>query len=124
MPFPAVSPFPCSRRAKGALSLLTVEFHSGKPLASRSKITDIEIRLNLCTVGAATNQIARGPSAEQHSERIDHDRLACAGLAGDDVEARAQIQSGLLNNSKVVDSEFDQHVYRIIGSRARVARVR
>ncbi len=59
---------------------------------------------------AGADQIGRGAGAEQQADRLDEDRLARAGLAGQDVEAGLELDLDGLDDRKVADAEEAQHV--------------
>ena len=48
-------------------------------------------------------------AAEQQVERVREHGLAGAGLAGDDVEARRQLEARVLDQQQVLDGELEQH---------------
>ena len=47
----------------------------------------LELRFDFCHLGTGSHQIARGASTKQEPDRLDEDRLAGPGLAGQHVEA-------------------------------------
>ena len=59
--------------------------------------------------GAGTNAAARGPLAEEKSERVDEHGLAGAGLTGEDVEAGAEVEGDVGDGGEVADAEFGEH---------------
>lgn len=52
----------------------------------------------------------RPPTQHQH-HGIKDDRFARAGLAGEDVEARAKAQLQLIDDGKIADGKLVQHVF-------------
>ena len=59
---------------------------------------------------AGANQIGGRAGAEQQADRLDEDRLAGSGLAGQDVEAGLELDLDGLDHRKVADAEEAQHV--------------
>ena len=59
---------------------------------------------------AGADQVGGGAGAEQQADGLDEDRLAGAGLAGQDVEARLELDLDGLDHRKVADAEKTQHV--------------
>ena len=68
-----------------------------------------EQRRSAGLVGARADQLAGGPLAEHGVNRVDDDRLARAGLAGQHGEARLKIDRGPLDHRDVVDVKLCQH---------------
>ncbi len=52
---------------------------------------------------------AGGFSSEQQGERVDKDRLACAGLSGEQVEAGTELDGGAIDHSIVFCAQLQQH---------------
>ena len=50
-----------------------------------------------------------GPRAERQAERVEQDRLAGAGLAGEHAEARLELELEPLDQHDIVDGELPQH---------------
>ena len=60
-------------------------------------------------VGAVAHERRIGPAAAQQVERVDDERLARAGLAGDHGHARAERQQQVGDDPEVLDAQLDQH---------------
>ena len=60
-----------------------------------------EHRLDDRLVGTGANQVGVGRPAQRHVERLQQDRLAGAGLAGEDVQAGLEPQLELLDDRQV-----------------------
>ena len=59
--------------------------------------------------GAGPDAAARGPLAEQQREGVDEHRLAGAGLAGEHVEAGAEVERHVGDGGEVADAELGEH---------------
>jgi hypothetical protein len=68
-----------------------------------------EGRLDFGQFGAGAHPFARGAIAQQQTHGVDDDRLARAGLAGENVQPRAKTQLELVDNGKVADAQFGKH---------------
>ena len=60
-------------------------------------------------VFAGADQVARRAAAEQQADRFDQDRLAGAGLAGQDVEAGVELDLDRVDDREVLDAEEAEH---------------
>src|SRR5687767_476401 len=58
---------------------------------------------------AAPDQAAVGAGAERETERVEQDRLAGSGLAGEDSEAGAEFEIEALDQHDVADGEIGEH---------------
>src|SRR6185295_8026820 len=58
---------------------------------------------------AVANDVSSAALARDQPERIENDRLARAGFAGEDVETRLEFQNNLIDNGKILDAKFAQH---------------
>ena len=65
--------------------------------------------LDLGALRAGAHDISRGAIAEQQVHRVDDDRLARAGFAGEHVEARRKGQIEPIDDGQVADTKFSQH---------------
>src|SRR5207249_4973042 len=57
---------------------------------------------------AVAHEAAVGTSAEDEPERIDQQALAGAGLAGDDVQTRAELEAQPVDEREVRDAELEE----------------
>ncbi len=60
-------------------------------------------------VGAVADHFGRGLATHQQRQRIDKDRLACAGFSGEQVESRAECGDGVIDDGVVFGAQFDEH---------------
>ena len=58
---------------------------------------------------AGADELGAGALAEDRAERVDDDRLARAGLAGERVEARPEVEPQPVDDREVADGQFQQH---------------
>ena len=56
------------------------------------------------------NEVCGRAGAQQQADGLDDNRLACPRLAGQDIEARLELDLYGLNHRKVADAEQTQHV--------------
>ena len=63
-----------------------------------------EDRFDRRGVFAGADEVAGGAAAEQQSDRLDEDRLAGAGLAGQDVQAGVEFDLDRVNHREVLDA--------------------
>ena len=60
-------------------------------------------------VGAVADDFGGGFAAHQQGQRIDEDGFACAGFAGEQVEAGAERGDGVIDDGVVFSAQFDEH---------------
>ena len=60
-------------------------------------------------LGVRPHHVGAGPAAKDQVQRVDDDRLARAGLPGQDPEAVAELQLQAVDDGKVTDDEVRQH---------------
>ncbi len=68
-------------------------------------VLEREYRLNAQPVAARAHHVGRHARAEHGAERVDEDRLARAGLAGQDIEARLELHLHVLEQCEVPDRQ-------------------
>ena len=61
---------------------------------------------------AGADEVARRAAAEEQADRLDEDRLARAGFAGQDVEARLELDLDGVDDREVRDAEEAEHLKR------------
>ena len=61
------------------------------------------------TVGAGADEIGGGASAGQQGQRVDDDRFARPGLAGEHVEARPELDLGAGQHREIAHVEGEEH---------------
>ena len=71
--------------------------------------TDHEARLDQGLGGPRPDDGRIGPAPQHQLERLDHQRLARAGLAGQDRHARAEGQRQVLDDAEVAHPQLGQH---------------
>ena len=59
---------------------------------------------------AVTNHAAFGAHAERHAERVEQDRFAGSGLAGEDAESGMEGELEALDQDEIPDRQAEQHV--------------
>ena len=69
---------------------------------SSSSPAALEDRLDRGGVLAGADEVAGGAPAEQQADGLDEDRLAGAGLAGQDVEARVELDLDRVDDREVL----------------------
>ena len=55
------------------------------------------------------DEIGRGPAADEQPDGADEDRLARAGLAGEDVQARLELELETIDDGQIADGEEAEH---------------
>ena len=73
------------------------------------RLVELEKALDDTAFGSRTHRLGRHRGTQNRLERTDQDRLAGAGLTGDDVEARAELDVGALDQGEVLDVESGEH---------------
>ena len=73
------------------------------------EVHPFEERFDRGLVRAGSDQVEACPAAEDEVERVDEQRLARAGLAGDDVEARAKGDLDRFDDGQILDSQRGDH---------------
>ena len=59
---------------------------------------------------ARPHEVAGGTAPKQQPDRLHQDRLACAGFAGQDVEARIELDFDRVDHGEVFDAKEREHV--------------
>jgi hypothetical protein len=59
-------------------------------------------------LGAVADLVGAGPSAQRQAQGVDDQRLAAAGLAGQEVETGPEVDAGALDQRQVADVELLQ----------------
>ena len=81
-----------------------------KAFQRSAQLLHVEHGLDGATVAAAADEGTIGAFAEDEVERADDDGLARAGFAGNDVEARPELERQVRNEGEVFDAKRRQHV--------------
>jgi len=68
-----------------------------------------ELGADACLLGARAEQLGIGAAAEGEAERIQQDRLAGAGLAGQHGEAGIDLEIQAVDEDDVADRQVQQH---------------
>ncbi len=58
---------------------------------------------------ACAHHLGLGAAPDKQAQRVDQDRLARAGLAGQDVEAGGEVHAQGVDNSEILQLERTQH---------------
>ena len=61
---------------------------------------------------AGAHEVARGPAAEQETHGLDQDGFTRAGFAGEDVQARLELDLGRVDDREPLDAEEAKHAER------------
>ncbi len=88
---------------------LGVDVGGGREHAGRMVGGHVEHRRDLALRLALAHQAAVAAAAERQREGIEEDRLAGAGLPGQDAQAFAKVQLELIDQDDVADRELNQH---------------
>jgi hypothetical protein len=70
---------------------------------------EFEFGVQFGAFGAVADHAAVGPLARQEAERIDQQRFAGTGFAGNDGQARAEFEFGRRDDGEIPDGEVGQH---------------
>ena len=106
---------PGARAAVGAdhaaqLALaLVVQFVLAQPRGGGGGVGEVEFGGQLGAFGAVADHAAVGAQAGQKAERVHHQRLAGAGLAGNDGHAGAEVQFAGTDDGEILDREPGKH---------------
>jgi len=80
-----------------------------EPLVVEDALGEIEVRFDV-GLARARPEVARVPGcAEEEPDRLGEDRLACARLARDRVQARAEDEVGPSDEDEVLDAQAAEH---------------
>ena len=72
-------------------------------------VLPVELRLDVGLAAGGPDHRGVGPRAEQQADRLRENRLAGAGLAGDRVQARREVELGLPDEDEVLDAQAAEH---------------
>ena len=106
---------PCTRSAVGAqgatqLAILAlIEFGLAQPRQRGGRIAQVEQGNQLGALGAMAHHAAIGAQAGQEVEGVDQQRLAGAGFAGNNGQARAEFEFGRRDHGEILDGQVSQH---------------
>src|SRR5215470_5679057 len=82
-----------------------------------------EHRLDRRGLGIATNQIGLRARSAQEQDGVHQDRLASAGLAGEDVEAGDERDGDVLDDREVANPQLAQHPATMLGQRSAILKM-
>ena len=77
--------------------------------ARAGALAQFERRGNLCSLGAVAYDLGTRPAAGDQLQRVHEDGLACAGLAGQHREPRAQLQLDGVDDGEIADLQVREH---------------
>src|SRR5437899_10358131 len=80
------------------------------PLEDQRRAARLEHAFHRSPLSAVPHLVSTASGAEREAECIDDERLAAAGLAGEEVEAGTETHPGLGDQRKVADLELLKHL--------------
>ena len=86
--------------------IVCVNFFRGKNLLRFGIVRNIESRFDCRFIGSVANHRRESLSADDHAQGAHKDGFACAGFAGDGGEARAKLDLGFFDESKITDRQL------------------
>src|SRR5581483_12377110 len=113
----AASELPELPRSGGATVQASAGALSELSLQDELRSSGVEDRGHGGAVGAMPHLVGRTSRAERQAQGVDDERLAAAGLAGEQVEARAETDASLGDEREVANAQLTQHYLR--GTRGR-----
>ena len=72
-------------------------------------IRRLEDRLNRGRILAGPHEVGRRTAPGQEADRLDDDRFACSGLAGQDVQAGLELDVEGVDDGQAADAEEPEH---------------
>src|SRR5206468_3634542 len=72
-------------------------------------VREVELGLDVCLLAAGSDQRRIASRAQEQADRLREDRLSSAGLAGDGIEPRSELELGLADQDQVLDAQAAQH---------------
>ena len=75
---------------------------------------DVEPSREFGTFCAVTHQPGAAALPEYQSERVDQDRLACAGFAGEDGHAGCKVDVNLIDDRKISHLQVQEHAGALV----------
>ena len=99
--------------------LAVAELALGQPGADAGAAAERELGRDLRLVGAAADQRGIGAQADHEAERVDQDRLAGAGLAGQHAEALGPVKAQFVDDREIADVKMSQHSVEVRSCRGR-----
>ncbi len=103
----AIAPFAGDLAADDELFLFDLD--AGFPELGPQRGIALEDPGNRGALGSFANQVAGGTGAGEKGQRIDHQRLAGAGLAGEHVEAGTELDLAPRQNRQISHAQSAQH---------------
>ena len=91
---------------------------------SRRRLAQIEGRGDLGPLGPVADHFRSAAAAGQQLQRIDQDRFAGAGLAGEHRESRVELELDGLDDGEVADLQSDEHGGSALGVAAAPVQLR
>src|SRR3546814_1312887 len=93
-------------------TLFRAEFLLAKPLPRRVGGGQVEFGVQFRAPGAMADHAAVRALAGQEAQRVDQQRLAGAGFAGNDGQAGAEFEFGRRDDGEITDGEVGKHADR------------
>ena len=97
------------RAAQLAGVAVVVEFHLAQPRGGIGRVAQVEHRDQFRPFSPVAHDAAVRARTGQEAERVDQQRLAGAGFAGDHGQSRAEIQFGGADDREVLDRKMGEH---------------
>ena len=86
-----------------------------QPHQRTTRIAEVETAAHLGALGAVAHDFAAGATAGEQLQRIDDDRLAGAGLAGEHGQAGPELDLGGIDDRQIADLQVGQHRFTACG---------
>jgi hypothetical protein len=102
-----------AQRASQLAAGAVVEFLLAQPGERFGRLVEVEFGVQFGARGAVADHAAVGAKARQEPERIDQQRLAGAGFAGNDGHAGAEFEFGGGDNGEILDRQAVEHGARL-----------
>jgi hypothetical protein len=100
--------------AQDAQVVLLGEVVFAQPAQRFGVVAERESGVDVGTFGARADRLRIGAVAKRQAERVEHDRLARAGFAGDRGHACVQVDVELFDEGEILDGQLDQHAGKVI----------
>ena len=83
--------------------------HRGRALRAAASFGVIELGLDHRAIGARSDERAVAARSCREAQRVHHDRFPGAGLAGEHVQPRAELDTKLFDGGEVSDAQRLEH---------------
>ena len=96
-------------RSAGGLTVLGLDPCLGQDLVHRMAGCELENRRNLTLLGPCPHQFGPPAPAKDKAQSVKKDGFARAGLAGQHIQARLELESQPINYQQIADVEAPEH---------------